>query len=194
MDRIDHVQTRNGTVTGIYTRGEILVPLAAIMPPPVPLVEPVSGVPDTQAGALGTRAFRMICGTGLARRSGDAVAWRMASGHRIVAVDCGVEGLNGGRVWLVEDPAGNLDLASFPTPDMPGADAMTGFLPNGWFDHVTGMLTSLELGRQAGDCGSRLSWQWTAQGFQLAEAWRMPLCTGTAQLHWPRTWTAQLAS
>lgn len=193
MDRIDHVQTRTGTITGTYTRGEILVPLAAIMPPPAPVVEPVSGAPDPQARALGNRAFRMVCGTGLSRRTGDAVVWRMASGHRIVAVDCGVEGLNGGRIWLVEDPAGKLDLARFPTPDLPTTEGMSGFLPNGWFDHVTGTLTSLELGRQASDCGSRLSWQWTAEGFQLAEAYRMPLCTGTAQLHWPRTWTVQLA-
>ena len=192
MDRIDHVQTRTGTITATYNRGGILVPLAAIMPPPAPVVEPVEGVPDRQARALQTRAFLMICGTGLARSPGDAVAWRMASGHHIVAVDCRIGGLNGGRIWLVEDPAGALDLARLPVPDLPGAQDLTGFLANSWFDHITGRLHALELGRPAGDCGSRLSWQWTTGGFRLAEAQRMPLCTGIAQALWPGTWSTRL--
>lgn len=194
MDRIDQVQARTGTVTGIYTSGEILVPLAALMPPPAPVLQPQGGVEESGNTVLGTRAFVLICGIGAPRHSGDAVVWRMATGHRIVAVDCGGDGLNAGRIWLVADPYGQIDLASLPTPDLPTTQGMAGFLPNGWFDHASGQLHALELGRQDGDCGSSLTWQWTAAGFRLAEARRMPLCTGLAQAQWPRTWTAQLTS
>ncbi len=192
LNRFDHVQGRTGTVTGIYTHGEILVPLAAIMPPDAPSLPAQYGVEEPDNARLGTRGFLLVCGTGVARRAGDAAVWRMASGHRLVAVDCGVDGLNGGRIWLVTDTAGQIDLASFPTPDLPANQPLTGFLPNGWFDHATGQLHALELGREAGDCGSSLTWQWTGTEFRLAEALRMPLCTGLARDLWPRTWTSRL--
>lgn len=188
LNRFDHVQARTDTVTGIYTRGEILVPLAAIMPPPLPVQVRESGLEEANR-ELGTQAFRMICGIGAPRHSGDAVVWRMAGGKRIVAVDCGSEALNGGRIWLVVDETGQLDLAHFPQPDLAAQDGTDGFLPNSWFDHAAGQIHSMELGRPDGDCGSSLTWQWTAEGFQLAEARRMPLCIGLAQDLWPRTWT-----
>lgn len=192
MDRFDHVQTRTGTVTGIYTRGEILVPLAAIMPPDAPSLPAQSGEEEPGNAALGTRGFMMICGIGAPRHAGDAVVWRMATGHRIVAVDCGGSGLNAGRIWLVVDRDGGIDLATFPTPDLASSQPFSGFLPNGWFDHATGQLHALDLGREAGDCGSSLTWQWTPAGFHLAEATRMPLCAGLARDLWPRTWTTRL--
>jgi len=151
---------------------------------------PISGRAVTP-GHLGTMRYHaLVCGLGAAR-VGDAVSlYPLADGARIIGVDCGLDGPNAGSIWLVERVAGQPKPAAFPTPDRPDEPMLAGYLANSRFDPASGTLHALTLSRPQGDCGKALVWRWTAAGFVLVEAHRMPVCAGVVQALWPRTWLA----
>lgn len=191
MDRFDHVQTRTGTITGIYSRGAILVPLAAIMPPPTPLLHPLEGSAEVVDRATASRLHRLVCGSGAVRHADDVEIGAMADRTWIAGIDCGLSGLNAGRVWMLLQADGSFSRAIFALPYLGDDDTGFGFLENSHFDPETGVMEALALQREVGDCGTWHRWQWSPAGFRLLEARVMRICVGLARHNWPHVWRAQ---
>jgi hypothetical protein len=191
MDRFDNVQARTGTVTGIYSRGRILVPLAAIMPPPMPLLHPVEGSAEAVDSATASRLHLLACGTAGARHADVVGVGAMADRTWITGIDCGLSGLNAGRMWMLLQADGSLSRATFPLPYLGRDDTGFGFLENSHFEPETGIMEALALQREAGDCGTWHRWQWSPAGFRLLEARLMRVCVGLPRENWPHVWRAQ---